>query len=56
MGRHDAQLMTDFAFTCPTRLAVRAVSKSGHPAYVYQFTRVPPGAEKLGAFHLLEIP
>ncbi|MEP6574021.1 MAG: carboxylesterase family protein [Gemmatimonadota bacterium] len=54
--RAGLQLMTYFMFTCPTRLAARAVSKSGHPAYLYQFTRVPPGAEKLGAFHLLEIP
>ena len=54
--RAGLQLMTDFLFTCPARLAARAVSKSGHQAYLYQFTRVPPGAEKLGAFHLLEIP
>ncbi|MEO8620228.1 MAG: carboxylesterase family protein [bacterium] len=54
--RAGLQLMTSLLFTCPTRLAARAVSKSGHPAYLYQFTRVPPGAEKLGAFHLLEIP
>jgi para-nitrobenzyl esterase len=47
--------MTDFAFTCPSRLAARAMTRAGGSAYLYQFTRVPPGGEALGAYHGLEI-
>jgi para-nitrobenzyl esterase len=55
---HDArslEAVTDLYFTCPTRIAARAVSKTGAPVFLYQFTRVLPGGEKLGAFHSLEI-
>ena len=48
-------LSTDLFFTCPTRLAVRSVSKAGAPAYLYRFTRVRPGGQSLGAYHAAEI-
>jgi para-nitrobenzyl esterase len=38
------------------RTWVRTQNKSGKaPAYLYFFTRVPPGADKLGAYHASEI-
>src|SRR5262249_2731643 len=38
------------------RTWVRAQTKSGKsPAFLYFFTRVPPGMEKLGAYHASEI-
>jgi para-nitrobenzyl esterase len=38
------------------RTWARAAAKSGKsPAYLYYFTRVPPGFEKYGAFHAAEI-
>lgn len=49
------QLSTHMLFTCPTRIAVRAMNQAGQRAYRYQFTRVPPGGDKLGAFHGAEI-
>jgi para-nitrobenzyl esterase len=49
------RLTTHFLFTCPTRVAARAMSRSGVPVYLYQFTRVLPGGESLGAFHAAEI-
>ena len=48
-------LSTDVFFTCPTRIAARAMTKAGQKTYLYQFTRVPPGGDKLGAFHAAEI-
>lgn len=48
-------LYTDLMFTCPTRVAARAASRSGQKVYLYQFTRIPPGGDKLGAFHAAEI-
>ena len=49
-------LFTDLRFTCPTRFAARAMTKADAPVYLYQFTRVLPGGETLGAFHSMEIP
>ena len=31
------------------------MNKAGSKAYLYHFTRVPPGSKILGAFHLLDI-
>ncbi len=49
------RLMTDLTFTCPSRFAARAVAKAGHPVYLYQFTRVLPGGESMGAYHAAEL-
>ena len=48
-------LSTDMLFTCPTRIAARAMGKTGQKTFLYQFTRVAPGGDKLGAFHAAEI-
>jgi para-nitrobenzyl esterase len=49
------QLVTDFYFTCQTRMTARAMAKVNTPAYLYLFTRVPPGEESLGAYHAADI-
>jgi para-nitrobenzyl esterase len=49
------QLTTLFTFTCPAKAYAGAMSKVNAPVYFYQFSRVPPGAKMLGAYHLLEI-
>src|SRR6185436_15796244 len=49
------QVFTELIGTCPTRMAARANASAGQPTYLYYFTRVLPGGEKLGAFHSLEI-
>jgi para-nitrobenzyl esterase len=46
---------TDLAFTCPSRFAAHAMTRIDAPAYLYQFTRVPPGGDSLGAYHGAEI-
>lgn len=46
---------TDLAFTCPSRFAARSMTGIGAPAYLYQFTRVPPGGDALGAYHGAEL-
>ena len=46
------ELVTDLFFTCPSRIAARSMRG---PAYLYQFTRVLPGGEKLGAYHAAEL-
>jgi para-nitrobenzyl esterase len=46
---------TDLLFTCPSRFAARANEAAGLPAYQYQFVRVLPGGESLGAYHAAEI-
>ncbi len=48
-------LVTDFLFTCPTRIATRAMTRAGQNVYLYQFTRVVPGGQSLGAWHAAEI-
>ncbi len=50
------EVVTDLLFGCPTRIAVRAMAARSSPVYLYQFTRVLPGGEKLGAYHAMEIP
>lgn len=49
------RLTTDLYMTCPTRIAARAARTAGQKTFVYQFTRVLPGGEKLGAYHAAEI-
>jgi para-nitrobenzyl esterase len=53
--KSDKQVLTAITFTCPARSYASAMSKVNQPAYLYQFTRVPPGAKPFGAFHALEI-
>lgn len=51
------EVMGDSGSTCPMRNTVRDMQRSGARAWLYYFTRVPPGkaGEKLGAFHGSEI-
>lgn len=49
------KLTTHLYMTCPTRFAARGTSRAGVPTFLYQFTRVLPGGESLGAFHSAEI-
>lgn len=49
------EVLTLYAFTCPAKAYAAAMDKVPAKAYFYQFTRVPPGATQLGAFHALEI-
>ncbi len=49
------RLTTDLFMTCPTRISTRAMKSSGRKTFLYQFTRVIPGGEKLGAYHAAEI-
>jgi para-nitrobenzyl esterase len=49
------RVTTDLYMTCPARFAARAAAKAGQPTYLYQFTRVMPGGESLGAYHSAEI-
>lgn len=49
------QLATDLYFTCPARMAARATARTSRNVYLYQFNRVLPGGESLGAFHSMEL-
>ena len=49
------RLVTDYFFTCQTRMAARAMLKVKTDSYLYLFTRVPPGQEALGAYHAADI-
>ena len=46
---------THMFMTCPTRFAARGAARAAMPTYLYQFTRVLPGGESLGAYHSAEI-
>lgn len=48
------QVLTLYAFTCPTKAYATAMSRVKE-VYLYEFTRVPPGAGAMGAYHALEI-
>ena len=48
-------LVTDLYFSCQTRMAARAMERIGSDAYLYEFTRIPPGEERLGASHGADI-
>src|SRR4029079_8410067 len=46
----------DTTFTLEMRTWARMVTASGQPAFLYQFTRVPPGPNPAwGAYHAAEI-
>ncbi|MCE5327357.1 MAG: carboxylesterase family protein [Planctomycetaceae bacterium] len=51
------ELVTVAAFVVPSRFAARSMTKARSSAWLYQFSRVPPGLieTKMGAFHGLEI-
>ena len=51
----DEQVWTLFTFTCPVKAYAGDMSNVKSKAYLYQFTRVPPGSTMLGAYHLLDI-
>jgi len=51
----DKQVWTLFTFTCPARVYASAMNKVNSKAYFYQFSRIPPGAKTLGAFHALDV-
>ena len=52
------QKITDDYFLCSSRHLARAMENVSNKAYLYQFTRVLPGAggKRLGAYHGAEIP
>jgi len=52
-----SRLVTAAAFVAPARFLARSMAKTQSKAYLYHFTRVPPGEKlkSLGAFHALEI-
>jgi para-nitrobenzyl esterase len=43
------------SFLCPSLFIAKAMARNGNPVYVYYFTRVRPGGEKLLAYHGAEI-
>jgi para-nitrobenzyl esterase len=45
----------DQVFTVQMRMWARMTEAAGQNAYLYYFTRTPPGAEALGAYHAAEI-
>lgn len=47
----------DAGFVCPTRMAARALAKSGTPTFLYHFTYEPTATllANLGAFHSAEV-
>jgi para-nitrobenzyl esterase len=51
------ELMGDRVFAWEMRTWARLAAAAGQPAYLYYFTRVPPGpeAERYGAYHAAEI-
>lgn len=51
----EKDILTLYAFTCPAKAYAAAMEKVPAKTYFYQFTRIPPGATPLGAFHALEI-
>jgi para-nitrobenzyl esterase len=55
--KSSAALMRDQTFGLQMRTWARMQTKTGKsPAYLYYFSRVPPGNEHYGAFHASEIP
>jgi para-nitrobenzyl esterase len=56
LGTAMAQWATDTQFRCGTVAELVWHSHAGNRAYQFQFSRVPPGRESLGAAHGSEIP
>jgi para-nitrobenzyl esterase len=50
-----SRMMTVLEFNGPVRYAARSVALQGVPAYLYYFSRVPPG-DSSGADHSAEVP
>jgi len=51
-----SKAVTVMGFVASARFAAASVAEKGGDAYLYHFTRRPPVAGDLGAFHGLEIP
>jgi para-nitrobenzyl esterase len=56
LGSSLAQWATDAQFRCGTVAELIWHSRAGNVAYQFQFSRVPPGRESVGAAHGSEIP
>ncbi|MCX6005297.1 MAG: carboxylesterase family protein [Chloroflexi bacterium] len=48
-------VMTLYSFYCPAKEIANSMSNVKSPVYLYQFTRVPHGAKRWGAYHALDI-
>jgi para-nitrobenzyl esterase len=55
-GSAMAQWATDSQFRCGTVAQLIWHSRAGNTAYQFQFSRVPPGREAVGAAHGSELP
>ena len=55
-GSAMAQWATDFQFRCGTVAQLIWHSRAGNTGYQFQFSRVPPGREAVGAAHGSELP
>jgi para-nitrobenzyl esterase len=55
-GTPPEQWSTDKDFRCPAVAQLVWHAAAGNPAYEFQFSRVPPGRELVGATHASEIP
>ena len=56
LGSAMAQWATDMQFRCGTVAELIWHSRAGNRSYQFQFSRVPPGRESVGAAHGSEIP
>jgi para-nitrobenzyl esterase len=56
LGSAMAQWATDSQFRCGTVAELIWHSRNGNRLYQFQFSRVPPGRESVGAAHGSEIP
>ena len=56
LGSAMAQWATDSQFRCGTAAELYWHSRAGNRSYQFQFSRVPPGRESVGAAHGSEIP
>ncbi len=56
MAHGVERIMTLSLLVTPPRIFARAMEKVPSRCYLYHFTRVPPGARGVGAYHALEIP
>jgi para-nitrobenzyl esterase len=56
MAHGVERIMTLSLLVTPPRIFARAMGKVPSRCYLYHFTRVPPGARGVGAYHALEIP
>lgn len=55
--RHRSdRLISAAEFLCPSTALAGKIEDQGHKSFVYHFTRIRPGGEKLLAYHGAEIP